>query len=170
MLAISMRNVPFRAVPLAIGVGILMVATALTVSGETRRDRNGIPMRVDAKSQTVDEAAGGSAVGVCAIDGQPWPPLPPTEAAVASAKSRGAGVAVDAAYSIGPIEALARANGLDLRWTDGRTVYAIDRTATLPTVVGLDMVVVGSTELWLETYQLTLGACDGDQVPTAPEP
>jgi len=165
-----MRNVPLRATLLLAGIGILTISSALTASGETPRDQNGVPMRVDAKAQTMTEAAGGSVIGVCAIEGQAWPPFPPTEAAVMSAKSRGSGAAVDVSYSIGPVDAVARANGLDIRWSDGRTVYAIDRAATLPTVVGLDMVVVGSTELWLTTYRLTSGACDGDQVPAAPEP
>ena len=165
-----MRNLPLRALLFIAGIGILTVSTALTVSGGTPRDRHGVPMHVDAKGQTIADAVGGSVIGICAIDGEPWPPRPPTEAAIASAKSRGSGAAVDASYSIGPVDAVARAKDLDIRWSDGRTVYAIDRAAALPTIVGLDMVVVGSTELWLETYRYTSGACDGDQVPTAPEP
>lgn len=155
---------------LVVGIAFLMVVMAVNAIGGTPRDQSGVPLRADARWETVQEAAGGSVVGVCVLEGEAWPAFPPTESDIRAASARGQAAAVDDTYSLGPVEALARERGLEIRWSDGAIVYAIDRNAKLPTVVGLSRTMVGEHELWSVTFQSTVGGCDGDQVPAAPAP
>lgn len=159
-----------RVVLLVLGVAVLTITTALTVTGGGPRDSSGVPLRSDARSETTREAAGGSVVGVCILEGEAWSAFPPTEAAILAAQARGGAAAVDDTYSLGPVDAVAKARGLEVRWSDGATVYAIDPTAKLPTVIGFSRTVIGQHELWSVTFQSTVGGCDGDQVPAAPAP
>lgn len=159
-----------RVALLIVGVAVLTAPTAVNVLGGPPRDESGVPLRPDAREEALRDAAGGPVVDRCILEGEAWGAFPPTEAEIVLAAARGEAAAVDDTYSLGPVDAVAKARGLEIRWSDGRVVYALDPAAKLPTVVGLSRTMVGEHELWSVTFQSTVGGCDGDQVPAAPAP
>lgn len=165
-----MTRTRLRIALLIVGVTVLTVPTAVNVLGGPPRDESGVPLRPDAREEALRDAAGGPVVDRCILEGEAWGAFPPTEAEIVSAAARGEAASVDDTYSLGPVEAVAKARGLEVRWSDGRVVYAIDPAAKLPTVVGFSRTMVGEHELWSVTFQSTVGGCDGDQVAAAPAP
>lgn len=165
-----MTRTRLRIALLFAGITVLAAPTAANVLGGPPRDASGVPLRPDARDEAIRDAAGGPVLGTCILQGEAWTAFPPTEGEIVAALARGEGAAVDDTYSLGPVDTLAKARGLEIRWSDGNVVYAIDPTAKLPTVLGLSRMMVGSHELWSITYQSAVGGCDGDQVPAAPVP